>query len=47
MKIMSKHNLQACIELAEGIPQDAGNFRVIRELLIELRTLAKDAEVTK
>jgi len=32
------------LELAEGIPEDAGNWHVLRPLLIALRTLAKDQE---
>ena len=39
--IMSKHSLQLCIDLAESIPQDRGNYGVVRELLVELHHLAK------
>lgn len=41
---MNLHTLEACIGLAEAVPRDAGNFRVLDELLIELRYLAKKAE---
>jgi hypothetical protein len=43
---MYLHTLQNCISLAEAIPRDAGNYRVLDELLIELRYLAKKAEAT-
>ena len=42
--IMNHHTIQACIDLAEAIPQDRGNFSVVRELLVELHYLAKKAE---
>jgi len=41
---MPYHTLQACIDLAEAIPQDRTNFAVVRELLVELHHLAKVAE---
>jgi hypothetical protein len=44
---MRLHTLQNCISLAEGIPRDGGNFRVLDELLIELRHLAKVEEAAK
>lgn len=44
---MRLHTLQNCIGLAEAIPQDRDNFRVLGELLIELRHLAKAEEATK
>jgi hypothetical protein len=42
--IMNHHTLQACIDLAEAIPQDRTNFAVVRELLVELHHLAKVEE---
>lgn len=44
---MTLHTLQQCISLAESIPVERDNFRVIGELLIELRHLAKAEEATK
>ena len=41
---MRIHSIQACIDLAEAIPQDRGNFGVVRELLVELHHLAKAEE---
>lgn len=43
---MSAHHptIAEALELAEGIVEDAGNWYVLRPLLIALRTLAKDAE---
>ena len=44
---MSHHpTITDALELAEGIPEDAGNWHVLRPLLIALRTLAKDKEQT-
>ncbi len=43
---MRLHTLQACIALAEAIPVERDNYRVLAELLIELRTLAKIEEST-
>ena len=45
---MSAHHptITEALELAEGIPEDAGNWHVLRPLLIALRTLAKDKETT-
>jgi len=44
---MSHHpTITDALELAEGIPEDAGNWHVLRPLLIALRTLAKDKETT-
>ena len=45
-KTMNHHNLQACIDLAEAIPQDRTNYAVVRELLVELHHLAKAQEAT-
>ena len=42
--IMRIHSIQACIDLAEAIPQDRQNFSVVRELLVELHHLAKAEE---
>jgi len=47
MSTMRLHTLQNCISLAEGIPRDGGNFRVLDELLIELRHIAKAEEAAK
>jgi hypothetical protein len=47
MSTMRLHTLQNCISLAEAVPTDAGNYRVIGELLIELRHLAKAEENAK
>lgn len=44
---MNHHTIQACIDLAEAIPQDRGNYSVVRELLVELHHLAKVEEATK
>ena len=44
---MRLHTLQNCIGLAEAVPVDRENFRVINELLIELRHLAKAEEAAK
>ena len=45
--VMRLHTLQNCIALAEAIPVERDNFRVLGELLIELRHLAKAEEATK
>jgi hypothetical protein len=42
--IMRIHSIQVCIDLAEAIPQDRGNYGVVRELLVELHHLAKAEE---
>jgi hypothetical protein len=42
--MMNHHTLQACIDLAEAIPQDRTNYQVVRELLVELHHLAKTEE---
>jgi len=47
MSTMRLHTLQNCISLAESIPRDGGNFRVLDELLIELRHIAKAEEAAK
>jgi hypothetical protein len=47
MSTMRLHTLQNCISLAGGIPRDGGNFRVLDELLIELRHIAKAEEAAK
>lgn len=44
---MNRHTLQNCIALAEAIPVERDNFRVLGELLIELRHLAKAEEAAK
>ena len=44
---MNHHTIQACIDLAEAIPQDRTNFQVVRELLVELHHIAKLQEATK
>lgn len=41
---MTRHNIETCISLAEALPRDRDNYRVLDELLIELRTLAKQTE---
>lgn len=46
-RIMTLHTIQTCISLAESIPVERDNFRVLGELLIELRHLAKAEEVEK
>jgi hypothetical protein len=45
--MMNHHTLQACIDLAEAIPQDRTNYAVVRELLHELHYLAKNEEAGK
>jgi hypothetical protein len=45
--MMNHHTLQACIDLAEAIPQDRTNYAVVRELLVELHYLAKTQEAGK
>lgn len=37
-------NLLSAIRLAEGIPRDRENYRGLDEMLIQLRTAAKDLE---
>jgi hypothetical protein len=41
---MKHHTLLNAIRLAESIPQDRDNFQVLRELLVELHTIAKTRE---
>jgi hypothetical protein len=44
---MNHHNLATCISLAESLPRERETYRILDELLIELRTLAKAEEATK
>ena len=43
---MNHHNIATCISLAESLPRDRETYRVLDELLIELRFLAKAEEAT-
>lgn len=38
------HSIREALDLAESLDEDAGNYRVIRELKVQLRALLKDQE---
>ena len=44
---MKHHTLQTCISLAESLPRERETYRILDELLIELRFLAKAEEAAK
>ena len=44
---MRNHHTLTCISLAESLPRERETYRILDELLIELRFLAKAEEAGK